>query len=70
MLSGEKINVTEDRAVLHTALRAPRASTITVDGENVVDQVHEAPRSRSTSLNECPLGRMDGDNRSPHRNRG
>ena len=41
MLSGEKINVTEDRAVLHTALRAPRGSTITVDGENVVDQVHE-----------------------------
>ncbi|MEZ7898509.1 MAG: glucose-6-phosphate isomerase [Flaviflexus sp.] len=41
MLSGERINVTEDRAVLHTALRAPRGATITLDGDNVVDQVHE-----------------------------
>lgn len=41
MLRGERINVTEDRAVLHTALRAPRGETITVDGENAVDQVHE-----------------------------
>ncbi|WP_182170238.1 glucose-6-phosphate isomerase [Flaviflexus equikiangi] len=41
MLSGERINVTEDRAVLHTALRAPRGSEIVVDGENVVENVHE-----------------------------
>src|SRR3954462_782329 len=41
MFRGEKINVTEGRAVLHTALRAPRDATITVDGENVVPQVHE-----------------------------
>lgn len=40
MFSGEKINVTEDRAVLHTALRAPRGATIEVDGENVVPTVH------------------------------
>jgi glucose-6-phosphate isomerase len=40
MFSGEKINVTEDRAVLHTALRAPRGASITVDGENVVPKVH------------------------------
>src|SRR6516225_7103499 len=40
MFSGEKINITEHRAVLHTALRAPRGATITVDGENVVPQVH------------------------------
>jgi glucose-6-phosphate isomerase len=41
MFTGEKINITEKRAVLHTALRAPRGSTITVDGENVVVGVHE-----------------------------
>jgi glucose-6-phosphate isomerase len=40
MFRGDKINVTEQRAVLHTALRAPRGATITVDGQNVVPQVH------------------------------
>ncbi len=41
MFSGEKINPTENRAVLHTALRAPRDQSIIVDGINVVPQVHE-----------------------------
>ncbi len=40
MFGGEKINLTENRAVLHVALRAPRAASIVVDGENVVPQVH------------------------------
>jgi glucose-6-phosphate isomerase len=40
MFRGEKINVSENRAVLHVALRAPRDETIVVDGENVVPQVH------------------------------
>lgn len=40
MFRGDKINVTEDRAVLHTALRAPRDARIIVDGENVVPHVH------------------------------
>lgn len=40
MFAGEKINVSEGRAVLHTALRAPRDAVIEVDGENVVPQVH------------------------------
>ena len=40
MFRGEKINVTEKRAVLHTALRAPRELSIIVDGENVVPKVH------------------------------
>src|SRR5260221_3576352 len=40
MFSGEKINVTENRAVLHVALRAPKGAEILVDGENVVPQVH------------------------------
>ncbi|MEU0006157.1 glucose-6-phosphate isomerase [Streptomyces sp. NPDC006314] len=41
MFRGEKINVTENRAVLHTALRAPRDAVVEVDGENVVPKVHE-----------------------------
>jgi glucose-6-phosphate isomerase len=40
MFSGEKINITEKRAVLHTALRAPRDASILVDGNNVVPEVH------------------------------
>jgi glucose-6-phosphate isomerase len=41
MFGGEHINITEDRAVLHTALRAPSESTITTDGRNVVPDVHD-----------------------------
>ncbi|MGB7630535.1 MAG: glucose-6-phosphate isomerase, partial [Candidatus Deferrimicrobium sp.] len=40
MFRGDKINVTEDRAVLHVALRAPKGASIVVDGENVVPRVH------------------------------
>jgi len=40
MFRGDKINITENRAVLHVALRAPEGATITVDGENVVPEVH------------------------------
>jgi glucose-6-phosphate isomerase len=40
MFSGERINITEDRAVLHVALRAPKEASIVVAGENVVPQVH------------------------------
>ena len=41
MFRGDKINVTEQRAVLHIALRAPKDQRIVVDGENVVPKVHE-----------------------------
>ncbi len=40
MFRGEKVNVTENRAVLHAALRAPRSASIRVDGKNVVPEVH------------------------------
>ncbi|MDH3346090.1 MAG: hypothetical protein OEL75_02795, partial [Kiritimatiellaceae bacterium] len=40
MFTGDKINATEDRAVLHVALRAPKDAVIKVDGENVVPKVH------------------------------
>ncbi len=41
MFGGEKINITENRAVLHVALRAPKGESIVVDGENVVPEVHK-----------------------------
>jgi glucose-6-phosphate isomerase len=41
MFRGEKINITEERAVLHVALRAPKGASIVVDGENVVPRVHD-----------------------------
>ena len=41
MFAGEKINITENRAVLHVALRAPETERILVDGEDVVPEVHE-----------------------------
>lgn len=40
MFSGEKINITENRAVLHVALRAPADASILVDGQNIVPEVH------------------------------
>ena len=40
MFCGEKINTTENRAVLHVALRAPKGASLTVDGKNVVPEVH------------------------------
>jgi glucose-6-phosphate isomerase len=40
MFAGEKVNVTENRAVLHTALRAPRAASVCVDGKDVIPAVH------------------------------
>jgi glucose-6-phosphate isomerase len=44
MFRGDRINVTEDRAVLHTALRAPEGAVVEVDGENVVPAVHAVLR--------------------------
>jgi glucose-6-phosphate isomerase len=41
MFRGDKINITENRAVLHVALRAPKGAVINVDGKNVVPEVHE-----------------------------
>jgi glucose-6-phosphate isomerase len=47
MFRGDRINVTEDRAVLHTALRAPRSTTLVVDGHEVVADVHAVLDSMS-----------------------
>ena len=48
MFSGEKINTTEQRAVLHTALRAPRGKKILVDGTDVVPEVHARTRANGS----------------------
>ncbi|MEV6177389.1 glucose-6-phosphate isomerase [Streptomyces sp. NPDC052015] len=60
MFRGDRINVTEDRAVLHTALRAPRDAVIEVDGENVVHRVHEVLDRMSAFAEEVRSGRWTG----------
>jgi len=60
MFRGEKINVTEKRAVLHTALRAPRDASIVVDGENVVPQVHAVLDRMANFANRLRSGEWKG----------
>jgi len=68
MFRGERINVTEDRAVLHVALRAPRGERIEVDGRNVVPDVH-AVLDRMAELAEAVRGgRWTGHTGRPVRN--
>ncbi|GAB7105766.1 glucose-6-phosphate isomerase [Streptomyces phaeofaciens JCM 4814] len=60
MFRGEKINNTERRAVLHTALRAPRDAVIEVDGENVVPRVHRVVDKMTAFAKEVRSGRWTG----------
>jgi glucose-6-phosphate isomerase len=60
MFRGEKINITENRAVLHLALRAPRGATIVVDGENVVPQVHAVLNKMADFSNRVRSGDWKG----------
>jgi glucose-6-phosphate isomerase len=60
MFRGEKINVTENRAVLHTALRAPRNASIVVDGENVVPEVHAVLDRMADFANRVRSGEWKG----------
>ncbi|MBL8214498.1 MAG: glucose-6-phosphate isomerase [Bryobacterales bacterium] len=68
MFSGEKINLTEKRAVLHTALRAPRAASIVVDGENVVPQVHAVLDKMAAFCDKVRGGQWLGHTGKPIRN--
>ncbi|MFB9992227.1 glucose-6-phosphate isomerase [Deinococcus oregonensis] len=68
MLAGEKINVTEGRAVLHTALRAPRGATVMVDGRNVVPDVHEVLDRMATFAGSVRDGQWLGFTGRPLRN--
>ncbi|WP_328315256.1 glucose-6-phosphate isomerase [Streptomyces sp. NBC_00442] len=68
MFRGEKINVTEDRAVLHTALRAPRDAVIEVDGENVVPGVHEVLDKMAGFSEKVRSGQWTGHTGKPIKN--
>jgi glucose-6-phosphate isomerase len=60
MFGGEKINLTEQRAVLHVALRAPRNASIVVDGKNVVPEVHAVLDRMADFSNRVRDGRWKG----------
>jgi glucose-6-phosphate isomerase len=60
MFSGEKINITEKRAVLHVALRAPKGTSIFVDGEDVVPQVHAVLDKMADFSNRVRSGEWTG----------
>jgi glucose-6-phosphate isomerase len=60
MFIGEKINITEKRAVLHIALRAPKSAAIYVDEENVVPQVHEVLDKMTAFANRIRSGEWKG----------
>jgi glucose-6-phosphate isomerase len=68
MFTGEKINVTEKRAVLHTALRAPRGASILVDGKNVVPEVHAVLDKMAKFANRIRNGEWKGHTGKPIRN--
>ncbi|WP_309570929.1 glucose-6-phosphate isomerase [Deinococcus sp.] len=68
MFAGEKINVTEGRAVLHTALRAPRDATVLVDGHNVVPDVHEVLDRMAAFANQVRGGTWLGYTGKPLKN--
>lgn len=68
MFRGEKINSTENRAVLHVALRAPRGASIMVDGENVVPQVHAVLDQMADFARQVRSGSWKGHSGKPIKN--
>ncbi|MBV9129993.1 MAG: glucose-6-phosphate isomerase [Verrucomicrobia bacterium] len=68
MFRGEKINITENRAVLHVALRAPKGTSIIVDGEDVVPQVHAVLDKMADFSNRIRSGAWKGHTGKPIRN--
>jgi glucose-6-phosphate isomerase len=68
MFTGEKINVTEDRAVLHVALRAPKSESILVDGEDIVPEVHKVLDKMSAFADRIRSGDWKGFTGKPIRN--
>ena len=68
MFRGEKINVTEKRAVLHVALRTPQGQSIVVDGEDVVPQVHAVLDKMAAFSNRVRSGEWKGHTGKPIRN--
>jgi glucose-6-phosphate isomerase len=68
MFSGEHINVSENRAVLHVALRMPRGRSLVVDGEDVVKQVHEVLDRMAAFCERVRSGEWRGHTGKPIRN--
>ncbi len=68
MFRGEKINITEGRAVLHVALRAPRGASILVDGKNVVPEVHAVLDKMAGFSDRIRSGEWKGHTGKPVRN--
>jgi glucose-6-phosphate isomerase len=68
MFRGEKINITENRAVLHVALRAPREASVVVDGKNVVPEVHAVLDKMAAFSNKIRSGEWKGHTGKPIRN--
>ncbi|WP_405936221.1 glucose-6-phosphate isomerase [Streptomyces sp. NBC_00726] len=68
MFRGDRINTTEDRAVLHTALRAPREAVIEVDGENVVPAVHAVLDKMAAFSDRVRSGEWTGHTGRPIKN--
>nr|WSW71593.1 glucose-6-phosphate isomerase [Streptomyces sp. NBC_00995] len=68
MFRGDKINTTEDRAVLHTALRAPRDAVIEADGENVVPAVHAVLDKMAAFSDRVRSGEWTGHTGKPIKN--
>ncbi len=69
MFRGEKINITEKRAVLHVALRAPRGTKIEVDGKDVVADVHAVLDKMAAFSNRVRSGEWKGSHRQTHQER-
>jgi len=68
MFRGDRINITENRSVLHTALRAPRGSSVVVDGKNVVPDVHEVLDGMSAFADRVRSGAWTGHTGQPIKN--
>jgi glucose-6-phosphate isomerase len=68
MFTGEKINLTENRAVLHVALRAPKSERILVDGEDVIPGVHAVLDKMASFANRIRSGEWKGHTGKPIRN--
>jgi glucose-6-phosphate isomerase len=68
MFNGEKINLTENRSVLHVALRAPRDAIVIVDGKNIVPEVHSVLDKMGDFANHVRSGDWKGHTGRPIRN--
>jgi glucose-6-phosphate isomerase len=68
MFAGERINFTENRAVLHVALRAPRTQKLIVDGVDVIPEVHEVLDRMAAFANQVRAGEWRGHTGKPIRN--